>query len=58
MRNIGFSQKAFKDLHAWAIRDKKTFDRIHDLILESARDPFKGKGKPEPLKHQFKGFWS
>jgi toxin YoeB len=23
-----------------------------------ARDPFAGIGKPEPLKHELKGFWS
>lgn len=22
------------------------------------RTPFDGKGKPEPLKHQYKGYWS
>ncbi len=32
--------------------------RIGDLLKETARDPFGGIGKPEPLKHEFKGFWS
>jgi len=58
MRNISFSQKAFKDFYAWSLRDRKTFIKISELITEICRDPFKGTGKPEPLKHQFKGLWS
>jgi toxin YoeB len=37
---------------------KKLQDRIADLITDILRDPFDGIGKPEPLKHQLKGFWS
>ncbi len=58
MRSIGFSQKAFKDIYAWSLRDKKTFLKVMELILEITREPFKGTSKPEPLKHQFKGLWS
>ena len=32
--------------------------RINALIKEIEREPFAGKGKPEPLKHQLSGFWS
>ena len=38
--------------------DKKTFFKLADLIEEIRRTPFEGKGKPEPLKHGLKGFWS
>ena len=58
MRSIGFSQKAFNDYYIWSVRDKKIFKRISELITEVTRDPFKGTGKPEPLKNQFKGLWS
>ena len=58
MKKISFSRKAFEDYYAWSLRDKKTFKKINDLIIEITRDPFKGSGKPEPLKHDFKGFWS
>lgn len=33
------------------------FERITRLITETSRDPFHGIGKPEPLRHQLKGFW-
>jgi len=29
-----------------------------ELIEETRRNPFEGKGKPEPLKHGLKGMWS
>ncbi|MGH9949426.1 MAG: Txe/YoeB family addiction module toxin [Pyrinomonadaceae bacterium] len=32
--------------------------RIIELIADIQRDPFSGIGKPEPLKHDFKGLWS
>jgi toxin YoeB len=32
--------------------------RINDLIRETARDPFAGIGKPEPLEHALAGYWS
>ena len=58
MRNISFSQKAFRDYYTWALRDKKVFEKINELIIEITREPFRGKEKPEPLKGNFKGFWS
>lgn len=33
-------------------------DRINKLIRETQREPFKGVGKPEALKHALSGFWS
>ena len=32
--------------------------RIKTLIRDIDRDPFKGIGKPEPLKGNWAGFWS
>ena len=32
--------------------------RINELIKECWRNPFKGIGKPEPLKGNFAGNWS
>jgi toxin YoeB len=49
---------AFKQLQEWVDLDKKTASKIVKLINEIKRTPFEGTGKPEPLKHQFKGKWS
>ncbi len=58
MRNITFTPKAFEDFNNWAIQDKKTSRKIITLINDILRQPFTGLGKPEPLKHELKGYWS
>jgi toxin YoeB len=42
----------------WRKTNPKIFARIVTLLEETRRDPFSGKGKPEPLKHNLTGFWS
>jgi len=58
MRTVTFHATAFADFTVWAKEDPKRFERITRLIAETARDPFGGIGKPEPLKHQLQGCWS
>lgn len=58
MRLIAFHKQAFEDYSEWAKTDQKLFDRIRRIITETAQRPFEGIGKPEPLKHQLKGYWS
>jgi len=58
MRKIVFEKNAFEDFTAWATIDKKIHGRIVDLILDILRQPFSGLGKPEPLRHELKGYWS
>ena len=58
MRSLEFDPNAFEDLAWWIHHDRKKALRIVDLIKEIQREPFRGTGKPEPLKHEFKGCWS
>ena len=58
MRNIEFVPKAFNEYKKWIETDRRTALRISDIINDILRTPFEGIGKPEPLKHQFKGYWS
>ena len=58
MKNIQFAQNAFEEYNQWLTEDKKVHQRLVDLIKEISRTPFTSKGKPEPLKHELKGFWS
>lgn len=58
MRTVSFHPDAWADLTELAKQEPKLFERLVRLINESARDPFSGIGKPEPLRHQLKGFWS
>jgi len=56
--NIIFSKSAFEDYIEWQEINKKIFNKINDLIKDISRNPFKGKGKPEPLKNELSDFWS
>ena len=58
MRNLEFDIAAFEDLAWWIEQDRNKALRIISLIKDLQRDPFKGIGKPEPLKHELKGCWS
>ena len=58
MRKLEFDVNAFEDLAWWIKQDRKKALRIVELIKQIEREPFSGIGKPEPLKHEFKGCWS
>lgn len=53
-----FSDEAWEDYLYWQEQDRRMVGRINRLINETKRDPFKGTGKPEPLRHALAGFWS
>jgi len=55
---IVFSKIAWEDYTSWLNEDKKMLRKINDLIKDIQRDPFTGKGKPEPLKYDLAGLWS
>ena len=38
--------------------EPQAFQKLMDLIEDIKRDPYRGLGKPEPLKHEFSGWWS
>lgn len=58
MRSLIFESDAQEDLFHWAKVDLKILRKIIDLIEDTQSHPFSGKDKPEPLKHDLKGFWS
>lgn len=58
MREILFENAASEGLFYWAAYNLKMLKRIIQLIENIRKTPFTGIGKPEPLKHQLKGFWS
>ena len=53
-----FSDQAWKDYQYWVNTNDKVRDRINELIKQCKRTPFKGTGKPEPLKGDLTGWWS
>ena len=50
--------EAWKDYLYWQNTDKNILRKINDLLKDCLRDPFRGLGKPEPLKGKLMGFWS
>jgi toxin YoeB len=36
----------------------ETLERLNFLILDASRTPFRGIGKPEPLRGDLSGWWS
>ena len=57
MRYI-FVDESWEDYLYWQRTNKKYERKINDLLKDISRTPFTGLGKPEPLKHKYKGFWS
>jgi len=58
MKAVHFEGAAYEQLVEWASEDFGVFEKIVQLIKDISRDPFKGLGKPEPLRHKYKGYWS
>ena len=53
-----WSDEAWEEYLYWQQADQKVLQAINDLIKDIRRDPFKGLGRPEPLKHNLNGWWS
>ena len=55
---LSWHKDAWEQYIYWSETNTKITKNINKLIKEIMRDPFKGIGKPEPLKNQWQGFWS
>jgi len=53
-----FADQAWEDYLHWQATDANTLERVNALIKECMRSPFKGTGKPEPLRGELRGWWS
>ncbi len=56
--NIEFTKNAWEDFEYWIEMDKDIVVKIKELLKSIKQTPFKGIGKPEPLRYGLKGFWS
>jgi toxin YoeB len=57
-KTINIQPKAWDDMQFWLLNDRKTLNRIFDLVNAIIDNPFQGIGKPEPLKTNYKSYWS
>ncbi len=55
---IHFTPEAWDHYLYWQENDKTILKKINLLIKDCVRDPFRGLGKPEPLKGNLSGYWS
>ncbi len=53
-----FVEESWEDYLYWQKTDKKMLQKINALLKDISRTPFSGLGKPEALKHKYRGFWS
>ncbi len=53
-----WAEQGWEDYLYWQQNDKKRLKRINGLIKDIKRHPFEGIGDPEPLKHNWTGYWS
>ena len=57
-RDAVFHSEFREDLKYWVKTDRKIALKIFELIEAIMRDPFKGIGKPEPLRYLALNTWS
>jgi toxin YoeB len=53
-----WDQNAWEDYLWWQAQDRRVLKRINQLIHDIIRNGNEGIGKPDPLKHDFAGYWS
>ena len=57
-RDAVFHPEFIEDLRYWVKTDRKMALRVLRIVEDIFRDPFKGMGKPKPLKYLAEGAWS
>jgi toxin YoeB len=55
---VAFHATAWAHYLHWQANDPKTLARVSALIEDIRRSPFRGLGKPEPLRENLTGWWS
>jgi toxin YoeB len=53
-----WAAEGWEDYLWWQKTDRKTLQRINTLLADIIRNGNEGIGKPEPLRHEFTGYWS
>ena len=57
-RTLFVTPNFIEDLEHWTRNNRKLALRTLTLVKAVSRDPFRGPGKPEPLRGQLSGKWS
>jgi len=55
---LSWADLAWDDYLYWQKVDKRILKRINALLKDIKREPYSGVGSPEPLRHNWSGYWS
>ncbi len=55
---LQWTDKGWDDYLHWQSQDRDITEKINALIKDARRSPFRGIGKPEPLRNEMAGWWS
>jgi toxin YoeB len=55
---VSFRRRAWDEYTEMQSTDQALAGKLNALIRTIQRDPFRGEGKPEPLRGQYAGWWS
>ena len=55
---LSWAEKAWEDYLFWQENGNKILKRISTLLKDIIRHPYNGIGDPEPLRHNWSGYWS
>jgi toxin YoeB len=55
---VAFSDDGWEDYLYWQVQDRWLLKRVNQLIGDISRNENDGIGKPEPLRHEWAGWWS
>lgn len=55
---VHFTDNGWDDYLYWCSHDRQVHARLNELIENARQTPFRGLGKPEPLKGDLAGFRS
>ncbi len=55
---LTFTESAWQDYLWVQEQNRPLLRRLYELIRDTLRSPFRGIGKPEPLKGELSGYWS
>jgi toxin YoeB len=55
---LSWTEHAWEEYLCWQENDPSLVIEINNLLAECRANPFKGTGKPEPLKGDLTGYWS
>jgi len=57
-RRIDILPDCWEDYTYLELNDRAAMKKIHKLLEDIDRNGNSGLGKPEPLKHEYQGWWS